>query len=104
MPASQAGRRGFDSRLPLHGLNPMTIVLKPEQQQVVGRAIQAGLIRNADEIVEVGVEAIRKRLEANGKQPPHLARDLAELFAGSPFAGLDMEFERDKNPGREVKL
>lgn len=42
----------------------MTIQLKPEQEQLIGRAIQAGLISGADEVVDVGVETIRQRLEA----------------------------------------
>ena len=68
----------------------MTIELSPEQEQVIGRAIQAGLIRTADDVVGVGVETIQRRLEerrapANptsaeqwlqgisrlGSQPPH---------------------------------
>jgi hypothetical protein len=42
----------------------MAIQLKPEQQSVVGQAIQAGLIGAPDDVVEVGVETIRLRLEA----------------------------------------
>jgi hypothetical protein len=87
----------------------VTIDLKPEQQQVVGQAIQAGLIQTADDVVEVGVETIRQRLEAreketDGASTPPPAKNLVELFAGSPFAGLDMDFERDKDCGREVRL
>jgi hypothetical protein len=42
----------------------MTIQLKPEQEQLINRAIQAGPISGADEVVDVGVETIRQRLEA----------------------------------------
>jgi proteasome lid subunit RPN8/RPN11 len=42
----------------------MTIRLNPEQQQLIGRAIQAGLIGKADDVVAVGVEAIRQRLQS----------------------------------------
>jgi Arc/MetJ-type ribon-helix-helix transcriptional regulator len=41
----------------------MTIHLTPEQQQVIGRAIEAGLIKSADEVVGIGVDAIQRRLE-----------------------------------------
>jgi hypothetical protein len=87
----------------------MTIDLKPEQERVVGRAIRAGLIQNADEVVEVGVETIRLRLEAHnhdalGAKDALTVEGLVELFANSPFAGLDMDFERDPDTGREVKL
>ena len=40
----------------------MTIELTPEQERVIGRAIQAGVIRTADDVVDVGVETIRRRL------------------------------------------
>jgi len=41
----------------------MTIQLTPEQEQVIDRAIQAGLIKTADEVVGMGVETIQRRLE-----------------------------------------
>ncbi len=41
----------------------MTVQLKPEQEQIVGQAIQAGLIANADDVVDMGIAAIRRRLE-----------------------------------------
>ncbi len=41
----------------------MTIELTPEQEQVIGRAIQAGLIKAADDVVGVGVETIQRQLE-----------------------------------------
>ena len=42
----------------------MTITLRPEHEQVVDQAIQAGIIERADEVVEVGLEALRSRLES----------------------------------------
>jgi Arc/MetJ-type ribon-helix-helix transcriptional regulator len=42
----------------------MTIDLNPEQERVIGQAIQAGVIRDADDVVDVGLETIRQRLEA----------------------------------------
>ena len=42
----------------------MAVQLSPEKAEVVGLAIHAGLIRIPDDVVGVGVEAIRQRLEA----------------------------------------
>jgi len=42
----------------------MSIQLNPEQEQVVGQAIHAGLIRIPDDVVGIGIETIRQRLEA----------------------------------------
>jgi hypothetical protein len=53
----------------------MTIHLKPEQEQVIGRAIQVGLIKTADDVVDVGVETIQQRLEARGASVASLSAD-----------------------------
>lgn len=42
----------------------MTVQLNPEQEQLIGPALEAGLIGDASEVVQVGLEAIRQRLEA----------------------------------------
>jgi hypothetical protein len=48
----------------------MTIQLKPEQEQIVGQAIQAGLIANANDILDVGIDAIRQRLNSPRNEVP----------------------------------
>jgi hypothetical protein len=75
----------------------MTIDLKPEQEQVVGQAIRAGLIQDAGDVIALGVEMIRERLEARRSSSNPVAKNLVELFADSPFAGLNMDFERDRH-------
>ena len=82
----------------------MTIQIKPEQERVIGRAIEAGLIETADQAVEVGVESIRQRLEGRRKMRVAPAGNLAALFANSPFAGLNIDFKRDEDPGRAIEL
>jgi hypothetical protein len=51
----------------------MTIRLKPEQERVIGQAIQAGLIRTADDVVDMGMETLQKRLEAQGASLPSMS-------------------------------
>ena len=41
----------------------MTIQFSPEQELKIDQAIQAGLIERADEVVDVGLETLRCRLE-----------------------------------------
>ena len=41
----------------------MTIRLNPEEERLIGQAIQAGLIGKADDVVAVGVETIRRQLQ-----------------------------------------
>jgi len=50
----------------------MAIQLSPEQEQVVGQAIHAGLIRIPDDVIGVGVETIRQRLQT---EPPVHAQE-----------------------------
>jgi len=90
----------------------VTVHLKPDQAQIVGEAIRAGLIETPDDVVDVGVETIRQWLKAGAETPPsdktlpvHLrARNLVELFAESPFKGLDLDFERDRDTDRNIDL
>ncbi len=42
----------------------MTVTLRPEHERLVGEAISAGLIGTPDEVVDLGVETIRQRLES----------------------------------------
>lgn len=53
----------------------MTIQLKPEQEQVIAQAIRAGLIANANEVLDAGVEEIRQRLETHLATPVPLSGD-----------------------------
>jgi hypothetical protein len=43
--------------------NPMTFELRPEDAQVIEHAIRAGLIEHAGDVVEVGIQTLRTRLE-----------------------------------------
>jgi hypothetical protein len=42
----------------------MTIDIKPENARVIEQAIQAGLIGQAEEVVDMGLETLRSRLQA----------------------------------------
>jgi proteasome lid subunit RPN8/RPN11 len=53
----------------------MTIDLKPEQEQVIGQAIRVGLIETVDDVVELGVETIRQRLEARAPSEAPLSAE-----------------------------
>ena len=48
----------------------MTIELNAEQQRVVDDAIQAGVIRSAEDIVEMGLDAVRGQLEKRSALNP----------------------------------
>jgi hypothetical protein len=59
----------------------MTLQINPEQEQVVGRAIEAGLIQAADDVVELGIESIRQQLEqSSGLRRPIDADEWSREF------------------------
>lgn len=43
----------------------MTIELNPEHERLIAQAIQAGLIQNVEEALDVALETLRGRLEAS---------------------------------------
>jgi hypothetical protein len=53
----------------------MAIQLNPEQEQVVGEAIHAGLIRVPDDVIDIGIQAIRQQLEARENSSETMSAD-----------------------------
>jgi len=53
----------------------MVIALNPEQERVVGQAIEAGLIKKAEDAVELGVGTIRQRLETAAPRANQLSHE-----------------------------
>ena len=74
----------------------MTIRIKPETEQLVNEELQSGHFRSVDEIIVQGVQARREKERTFappvGQQKPK--KNLVELFAESPFKGMEMNFER----------
>lgn len=72
----------------------MTIELQPEQSQVIDQAIAAGLIGDPGEVVKVGVETLRMRLESKA---PALTRSqiagqrIRELRKGVTLGGISIK-------------
>jgi hypothetical protein len=46
----------------------MTISLRPEDERLIEEAIQAGLIRTADEAFDDAIEHLRRRLQARNTE------------------------------------
>lgn len=81
----------------------MAITLNDEQTRLLSEVVKAGAARSPEEAVDQAVRALHS--SAIGKRPIHQQVDnLADLFAKSPFHGLDIDFERDKDTGRDIPL
>jgi hypothetical protein len=48
----------------------MTIILKPEQEQVLMDAIRSGLAQNTDEAIDQALDALRERLPSHAGRSP----------------------------------
>jgi hypothetical protein len=70
----------------------------PELVQRVYAEIQSRHLHDADELIEQALDALAEKRPA-AKAP---AKDMVELFA--PLRGLNIDFERDKDPGRDIDL
>jgi hypothetical protein len=63
--------------------------------------VQAGAASSPEEAIDQAVRALHSL--ATGKvRVHHRVDNLADLFARSPFHGLDMDFERDNDTGRDI--
>lgn len=81
----------------------MTITLNDEQARLLSEVVQAGAAQSPEDSVDQAVRALHS--SATRKKRVHEQVDnLADLFARSPFRGLDMDFERDPDAGRDVAL
>ncbi len=81
----------------------MTITLNDEQTRLIAEVVKAGAAQTPEEAVDRAVRALHSSATARG--PVHKQVDnLADLFAQSPFRGLNMEFERDQDTGRDIVL
>ena len=81
----------------------MPITLNDEQARLLSEVVSAGLANSPEEAVDKAVKALHS--SATSGRPVHQRVDnLADLFAQSPFRGLNMDFERDKDTGRDIVL
>jgi hypothetical protein len=84
----------------------MTIHPRPDQETQIQEAMRAGLIRSAEDVIDVGLEHLRERAPSGGL--PSDAKNLIELF--EPVRGIltdeevDTLFRRDPSPSRPVDL
>ena len=81
----------------------MTITLNDEQSQLLSAVVRAGAAGSPEEAVDQALRALHSR--TMDALPVHRQVDnLADLFARSPFCGMNMEFERDPDMGRDIVL
>jgi hypothetical protein len=83
----------------------MIEIHNPEAEAIIRRRMSAGGFKDAEEVI---IQALKSLPAAETPAtPPHRPKgrkSLAQLFADSPFKGLDIDFERESDYGRDVAL
>lgn len=82
----------------------MTVELKPETEQLVRDEILRGHFKSVDEVIERAVYALREKLDLAPAPPREPRKNLADFLLDSPFAGSELDFERQQDGGRPVDL
>ena len=84
----------------------MTIQLKPEQERIIQEEIQSGHFRSPDEVLDHALAALREKSNmaqaAVAPRPPR--KKLYDLLTQPPFAGSELNLERQKDYPRPVDL
>ena len=79
----------------------MTINLKPEQEQIIREEIENGHFRSADEVIDHALAALKERERKRTGAP---RKNLAQFLMESPFAGAELNLERQKDYVRPIEL
>jgi hypothetical protein len=85
----------------------MTVELKPETERLVREELRSGHVETVDELIVHGVHALREKSKAAqaATVPPRSPRkNLADFLSESPFAGSEIDLERQQDYGRPVDL
>ena len=82
----------------------MEVHLTPSQEAFIQQHVSTGRFATSDEAIQEAIILLQERERQKMKTRPSGRKSLAQLFAESPFKGLDMEFPRGKDPLRVVEL
>ena len=74
----------------------MTIeITRPEVEALIQQRLKSGAFMDAEDVI---LQALRS------SEPPPAKKSFVQFFRDSPLVGLELEFERDKDTGRDVNL
>ena len=84
----------------------MTVELKPETERLLQEEIRRGHFHTADEVITQGVYALREKsnVAQAAVAPPRPRKKLYDLLTQPPFAGSELNLERQKDYPRPVDL
>jgi hypothetical protein len=78
----------------------MTIqITRPEVEELINQRLQSGEFKDAEDVI---LKALQASPPKTPLPVPLPAKDMVELFA--PLRGLNLNFERDRDTGRDINL
>jgi len=82
----------------------MTIDLNPEQERIIQEEIRSGHFRNADEVLDHALAALREKNSSLKSEATKPRKNFAQFLMESPLAGSGLDLERDEDQGRDIEL
>jgi len=82
----------------------MTVELKPETERLVQEELRSGHVQTVDELIVHGVHALREKSKVAPVPPRKPRKNLADFLLESPFAGSELDLERQQDYGRPIDL
>ena len=82
----------------------MTVELKPETERLVQEEIRRGHFHSVDEVIVQAVYALCEKSGVAAPPPRQPRKNLADFLSESPFAGSEIDLERQQDYGRPVDL
>jgi len=83
----------------------MIIHPRPDQEFKINEAMRSGLIKNEEELLDLGLESLQQLFLVKARQSAEKTKrkkNLVELFA--PLRGVDLDFERNPSSSRPIEL
>jgi len=82
----------------------VSIKLKPEQERVIQEEIQRGHFRNAEEVLDHALAALREKncfLKSDAKKP---RQNFCQILMESSLGRSGLDLERNRDYGRDIEL
>ncbi len=83
----------------------MTIELKPEQERILQEALRQGRFHSMEEALDQAIQYIAPPENASKEGKSGAAKQsLSQFLMESPLSGSGLDLDRDKDPGRTIRL
>ncbi|HEY3741483.1 MAG TPA: hypothetical protein VGL53_16640 [Bryobacteraceae bacterium] len=83
----------------------MIVELKPETERLVEEELRSGHVHSVDELIVEGIKSLRDKTKDHSPTPSRKPRmNLADFLRESPFAGSEIDLERQQDYERPIDL